>query len=83
MSDKKRNKISIKDKFEIIMKLSGVKREQILSEYKLKHYSNLTEIMKNESKIVEKYNSLNGKTSANVFNTRGPTHVEVEKALLL
>ncbi len=34
MSDKKRNKISIKDKFEIIMKLkSGVKREQILSEY--------------------------------------------------
>lgn len=66
------------------MKLkSGVKREQILSEYKLKHYSNLTEIMKNESKIVEKYNSLNGKTSANVFNTRGPTHVEVEKALLL
>ena len=78
MSDKKRNKILIKDKFETIMKLrSGVKIEQILSQYKLKHYSNLTEIMKNESKIVEKYNSLNGKTSANVFNTRGPTHIEV------
>jgi len=43
MSDNKRKRLSIKDKFEIIMEIkSGVKRELILSQYKLQTFSHFT-----------------------------------------
>ena len=55
MSDNKKRKLSIKTKYEIITKLkSGVKRDLLLSEYKLKSYSHLTHILKSEAKITAK-----------------------------
>ena len=84
MSEQKRNSISIKSKYEILMKLkSGTKRDLIISEYKLKSHSHLTEILKNERKIIEKYESVSDKTSGKSFLVKNAQHPEVEEALLI
>jgi hypothetical protein len=83
-SNNKSNKLSIKNKYEIIMKIkSGVKKDVILSEYKIKNYSNLNYLMKNETKIVNKYQSINDKLSDKVFKVSEAKHPKVEKALIL
>lgn len=83
MSDNKKQKLSIKTKYEIITKLkSGVKRDLLLSEYKLKSYSHLTHILKSEAKITAKYNSIAGKTSGKVFAVKEAKFPLIEKALI-
>jgi hypothetical protein len=62
---------------------SGVKRDLLLSEYKLRSYSHLTEIMKKEEKIIEKYQSISNKTSVKTFALKEAKHPELEKALIL
>ncbi len=53
MSTKKRNKLSIKDKYDIITKLSdGMNRNELLKEYKLKSLSHLTELLKKKEEII-------------------------------
>ena len=55
MSTKKRNKLSIKDKYDIIIKLSDkVNRNELLKEYNLKSLSHLTESLKKKDEIINK-----------------------------
>ena len=71
MSTKKRDKLSIKDKYDIITKLSdGMNRNELLKEYKLKSLSHLTELLKKKEEIIGKYNRLNTKSSEKSFTIK-------------
>ncbi len=79
MSDKKLNKISLKHKYYIIIKLqNGVKRKQLFNEYNLKSYSNLTHIWEKKEEIIEKYNQLSTKTSKTSFRLKKAKHPNVD-----
>jgi hypothetical protein len=83
MSTKKRNKLSIKDKYDIITKLSdGMNRNELLKEYKLKSLSHLTELLKKKEEIIGKYNHLNTKSSEKSFTIKTAKYPTVERALV-
>jgi hypothetical protein len=83
MSDKKLNKISLNEKYEIINKIqNGEKRKQLLIDHKLKSYANLTYIWKQRKDIIKSYNELSLKSSEKTFRLRAAKHQKVEEALI-
>jgi hypothetical protein len=65
------------------MIVSNVKRDEIISKYKLKSSSHLTKLIKQKERIIESYERLNAKqlkTSAYVSQSKYP---DVEEALVL
>ena len=75
--------LSIVDKYDIIVMIkSGVNRNDVLIEYKLKHLSHLTHILKKEKEITEKYNELNAKSRHKSFTLKTSKYPKVEMALI-
>jgi hypothetical protein len=84
MSAKKRNKLLLRDKYEIIMKCeNNLKRKDIINEYKLANQSHLTNILKNKSKIIDSYEKLNPKSSKTTSYVRSSDYPDVEEAIVL
>jgi hypothetical protein len=83
-SDSKRRTLLLKDKYDIINKIeSGVKRSEIISEYKLKTQFHLTEIMKKKALIIEKFEKQNPKLSKTTTYLSSAKHPDVEEALVI
>jgi hypothetical protein len=81
-SDKTNNKTSLQHKYDIVCKLEdGVKRKQLLIEYKLKSYANLKHIWR-KKEIILKYNQLSAKSSKKSFRLSKAKYPEVEEALV-
>ena len=75
--------MSIKDKYDIITKLSdGINRNELLKEYKLKSLSHLTELLKKKENIIGKYNHLNTKSREMSFTIKNAKYPTVERALV-
>ena len=84
MSQIKRRKISLKEKYDIINKVeSGVNRKEIMSEYKLKSWSHITEIVKSKERIIECYEKSSQKLSKNMNRIRNANYPDLEEALVL
>ncbi|XP_054157751.1 tigger transposable element-derived protein 4-like [Oppia nitens] len=62
---------------------NGVKNSEIISEYKLKDYYNLTQIKKNEKKIIAKYESIKDKISSKTYRLKDAKYPEVEESLVI
>jgi hypothetical protein len=83
MSDTKKNKLSIRDKYDIISKLQiKCKRSDILSDYKLKHLSHLTHLWQKKDDIIAKYSELNGKSNEKYFRLTTSKYPNVKIALI-
>ena len=80
MSAKVRNKLTLKDKYDIICKISGGEtRNQVMRDYHIKHRSHLTSLMKNKQKIVDKYDMIGEKMAKQMTRLRESNYSEVEK----
>ena len=83
-SDKQTARLSYQDKYDIICKIErGVNRKQLMAEYNLKNYSNLTCIVRNKDKIVAKVTQSTAHQSQQTFRMKSSYYSKVEEALVL
>ena len=84
MSEKKRQKRSLREKYDIINEFeSGVSRELIISGHHLKSRSHLNEIIKNKEKIVNNYEKLYKNHKKTVSYVSKAKFGDLEEALIL
>lgn len=83
MSSNKRQKISLQTKFEIIQQMNdkSVNRNDLLTKYKLKSLSHLTNIWTNRENIIKKYETIDKKLSKNTSRVRNSNFPKVEEVL--
>ena len=82
MSTKSRHKLLLKEKYNIISKVeSRITRSEVITEYKLKSSSHLTNILKQKQKIKERYEKIGSKASKTASRVRQSNYPDVEKTL--
>src|SRR5882724_6096375 len=83
MSATKRNKLSIPNKYEIIVKVkNGMKRSDVMKEYGLKPLSHLTRILAKKYEIIQKFNQMNKKDVKKSFKLSTSKYPKEEKAVI-